>query len=63
MTRSTKTFAKVTISKGVKAWDGDNLTSNALGFDDLLSGVVFGVGKLGGTAHFKNVTQTTVSHK
>ena len=37
-------------------WEGDNLTSDTLGFDDIFSGTPFGGESFGGVTHFKNRT-------
>lgn len=61
ITPSSNVFAADSFQGNTKAWEGDNLTSDAL-FDDVLSGTPFGIGEFGGLAHFKNVTQPTISH-
>lgn len=54
--------SKKKITRGIAAWEGVNLRSDALGFDDLFSGKAFGVGELGGISHFKARSRTRPSH-
>lgn len=40
-------------------WEGENLTSNEFGFDEINSGIPFGLGEFGGIKHFENIKDRT----
>lgn len=56
ISKSSNTFSNSApiVGKGEQSWNGDNLTSDPFGFDDLYSGVAYGSGEYGGIKHFEN---------
>lgn len=55
LSTSANLMIKTNLTKNTLPWDGDNVTSNEFGFDDLFSGVPFGVGSFGGLKHFEKI--------
>jgi len=55
--KSSNSFSKgnVVAVSNASGWDGENITSNAYGFDDLWSGTAYGGGEFGGIRHFEKI--------
>ena len=59
---STRSFVKVSVSRGKNdGWSGANVTSNAFG-TDTIEGQPFGISEFGGIDHFRNRVKYTPSH-
>ena len=54
VTKGSGSFTKKQPVKGQQAWAGDNLTSDAFGFDNP-DGAAFGTNEFGGILHFQKV--------
>ena len=55
-------LTKTPVKKGVSQWNGENLSANDYGFDDLYGGTPYGVNEYGGITHFRNRAKVDVAH-
>lgn len=44
------------------AWEGDNISGNVYGDDNLLYGTAYGIDEFGGLVHFANANQPEIDH-